>query len=173
MLNKHGRVYAGFMADPILRRHWWVWSAMRDRCNNPKAKHYKDYGMRGITVCDRWQLSFHDFIADMGLRPTNRHTLERRDNDLGYNPSNCVWATQSEQSKNKRAYKKASDLPAGVLVSGGKYAARIKVDGNRIFLGPFVTIADAVEAVSEARLKYGFSPKHGMPRSNAAGGTEA
>ena len=78
-----------------------VWCHMRDRCENPTARGYKNYGGRGITVCKRWQ-NFANFIADMGSRPTDLHTIERRYNNRNYTPSNCVWATRSVQNRNTR-----------------------------------------------------------------------
>jgi len=77
-----------------------VWSSMKARCLNPKVKQYADYGARGVTVCERW-LVFDNFLADMGL-PPHGMTLERVDNDQGYSPSNCIWASRSAQSKNTR-----------------------------------------------------------------------
>ncbi len=80
--------------------HTWV--NMKQRCSNPKATCYKHYGGRGIAVCDRWVRSFINFLADMGDKPTLSHTLERIDNDKGYFPENCKWATMIEQNQNKR-----------------------------------------------------------------------
>ena len=81
---------------------WNTWMSMKQRCYNTKDNAYKNYGGRGILMCNRWLESFSDFVNDMGKRPDN-HSIERVDNDKGYSPDNCVWATRKQQSRNTRA----------------------------------------------------------------------
>lgn len=76
------------------------WFHARARCNNPRIREWKNYGGRGIRMCDRW-LKFENFLADMGLRPPGT-TLDRIDNDRGYEPGNCRWATWDVQAVNRR-----------------------------------------------------------------------
>lgn len=92
---KHGLTRKGSVVP-----EYKVWSGMIQRCSNPNNSAYSYYGGRGISVCKRWK-SFENFYSDMCPRPFNL-TLERINNDLGYSPDNCKWATKKEQSKNKR-----------------------------------------------------------------------
>lgn len=78
-----------------------VWATMLQRCTNPKDKDFADYGGRGITVCRRWS-DFRNFYADMGDPPKCAPTLDRENNDRGYNPKNCKWASWSAQAFNRR-----------------------------------------------------------------------
>jgi hypothetical protein len=71
------------------------------RCYDPNSPRWKDYGARGITVCDRWR-KFESFLADMGERPGGK-TLDRKENDGNYEPLNCQWATPKQQVENRRA----------------------------------------------------------------------
>ena len=79
-----------------------VWCGIKSRCSNPRASAYESYGARGIKVCEPWKLSFEIFIQDMGRRPCRGYSVERRDNNGNYEPSNCYWATKEQQSRNKR-----------------------------------------------------------------------
>lgn len=80
-------------------RLYVVWQRMHDRCSNPKDKRYERYGGRGIAVCERWH-DFANFREDMGAPPP-RMTLDRKNNDLGYSPENCRWATYKQQNRNR------------------------------------------------------------------------
>lgn len=102
---------------PIKKPHplYSVWQSMKRRCNNPNNPSYHRYGGRGISVCKEWEKDFNQFISDMGERPAGT-SLERIDNDKGYSPSNCRWATRKEQQRN-RANK------VMVTIEGIKYRA--------------------------------------------------
>ncbi len=143
--TKHG-YWKGNVSAP----EYSAWCLARVRCHKPDSRAFKDYGARGITMCERWRFGeggksgFECFIADMGDRPSPQHTLDRRDNGKGYSPENCRWATRTEQQRNTR--------------------------WNRIveFQGRTVTIAEAAQA---AGISYGTLHKRiqaGMTADEAA-----
>lgn len=93
-MTKHG------MSKTLTYR---TWASMKSRCQNPNEPRYKDYGGRGISVCDRW-LKFENFLEDMGEKPRGL-TLDRKNNDRGYCKENCKWSSKQEQARNRRMVK--------------------------------------------------------------------
>ncbi len=118
-----------------------VWEAMIQRCSNPKDARYKDYGGRGIRVCDRWR-DFRCFIEDMGHRPTAAHSLDRfPDNNGNYEHDNCRWATRKEQDFNKRNNR--------IITAFGRTAA----------LGQFIQPGTNAYRKALWRLNHGWLPE--------------
>jgi hypothetical protein len=79
-----------------------AWNAISQRCYNPNAKQYKNYGDRGIKICDRWKDNFSNFLEDMGRRPSEKHSIDRINVHGDYEPDNCKWSDVTEQNRNKR-----------------------------------------------------------------------
>lgn len=105
---KNGHRWLGWIEERGFRRkgehqsEYKSWESMFERCCNKKHASYPRYGGRGIKICARWS-EFKNFLADMGVKPTPKHTIDRYPNQEGnYEPENCRWATQKEQSRNKR-----------------------------------------------------------------------
>jgi hypothetical protein len=92
----------GASARGRMTSEYHTWQDMIYRCENPRATQYKDWGGRGIKVSPDWRHDFARFLADMGPRPSPKHTIERLDNDGNYEKGNCCWATRAVQGRNKR-----------------------------------------------------------------------
>lgn len=96
MRDLHGDSVGGKMTTEYM-----AWDSMKRRCFSKKHPKYKHYGARGVSVCKRW-MCFSKFLKDMGRKPTKEHSLDRIDVNGGYEPSNCRWATNTEQQRNRR-----------------------------------------------------------------------
>lgn len=119
------------------RRAYGAWRNARERCLNPSHPLYKDYGGRGITFYENW-LCFKTFLADMG-HPPEEHFLDRWDNDAGYTPENCRWATPSESGFNRRSLVSQTGI-SGVRwrEERGVFEATVTPSGKqiRLYYGP-------------------------------------
>lgn len=101
-LNKEKRKTSKLIHGESHSPTYNTWKNLRSRCNNIKNNSYKDYGARGIKVCDRWK-SFNLFLLDMGKKPSSKFQIERLDNNKGYCKENCTWATVYTQQRNRRS----------------------------------------------------------------------
>ena len=105
------------------------WKNMIQRCNNPNAKNYNNYGGRGITVCSEWT-DFSRFLEDMGEKP-NGCSIERKNNNEGYCPENCIWASKKEQANNRRG-NILIDLN-GVRYTVAQFAERFHLNAQQLY----------------------------------------
>ena len=130
----HGHAIGG-----IRSAEYTSWSGLKQRCTNKKHHGYKSYGGRGIKICKRWRNSFKNFFDDMGRKPSPKHTLDRINNDRGYFPSNCRWATAKQQGRNRRNNKK------------------ITFQGERLCLSAWAEKLSICYPTLQARLRTGWS----------------
>lgn len=109
---------------------WRIWLHMRQRCELSSHKSFKDYGGRGISVCDRWQ-HFESFLADMGQRPSRSHSIDRKDNDGNYEPGNCRWVIAEAQANNRRSNRRITYKGKTLTVS--QWARRTGIPYQTIY----------------------------------------
>lgn len=130
-------------------RFYDTWRQMLQRCNNPKHKDYKDYGARGITVCEEW-LDVANFVAWAESTHPNIEgmSLDRIDNDKGYSPENCRWTDALTQAHNKRMRSNNTSGFVGVYLGAvkNKWYAKVGSDNKLINIGSFHTKEEAVQA---------------------------
>lgn len=124
-----------------------TWDSMKQRCLNPNAPDYPKYGMRGITICNKWLESFNNFLADMGERPEGM-SIDRIDVNGNYEPSNCRWATRSQQQRNK---------------SNSIY---IEWQGERKSIPEWADITGITRKIISARIKAGWSIHDTLTKPN-------
>lgn len=123
-------------ADPIYK----VWSGMMSRCYDSRAAGFKNYGGRGISVCDAWRESPAQVLADMGPRPPGM-TMERKDSNGDYSPTNCIWASHATQARNRRTNR------------------RITINGETLCLMDWCARFGLHYSTAATRLRSGMSPE--------------
>lgn len=132
--------YRGSTIDVVARSENRIWRGMIDRCHNPKSPHRRNYGNIGVKVCERWYLSFENFLSDMGPRPSSEHSIDRYPDPFGnYEPMNCRWATRLEQARNKRS------------------TVKVEVNGKQIPLTQHLEGLDVTEWLVRKRLRQGWT----------------
>lgn len=144
--NKNPKYTHGMTNSPEYK----AWNNMLSRCSNSNHPRYKDWGGRNIKVSTDW-LKFENFYKDMGKKPTSKHTLERRDNSIGYSKYNCYWATTAEQALNRRS---------NVHITYNGETMTMKEWANHLGMNP-VTIS--------ARFRRGYSVEKALERRLHAG----
>jgi hypothetical protein len=147
-LNREKPIKHGMAASPLYR----TWNSMVQRCTNPNNTHYASYGERGIGVCDRWR-DFANFYADMGDQPKGM-TIDRTDNNRGYEPGNCRWVTRKVQGNNRRT---------NVV---------LPFRGEKRTIAEWAEVTGLGKSCLNNRLAKGWSPEKAlstpkMPRSNS------
>lgn len=128
-------------------RFYGTWNGMVQRCTNPKIKAYKNYGGRGITVCEDW-LDIKIFIEWAEATHPNIQglSLDRIDNDKGYSPENCRWADRATQRANQRISKDNTYGYKGISFRGISWIAEIGIGNKSKYIGSFKTIEEAIQA---------------------------
>ena len=146
----------GYNAEPIYKSYL----TMKQRCSNPKDQSYENYGGRGIRVCDRWLedegQGFINFLEDMGERPSDKHSLDRIDNDKGYSPVNCRWAERGTQGYNQRKSNSNTSGKTGVYLikKTQTWKAMIGFKGKEITLGYSKDLDVAIALRLAGELEY-------------------
>jgi hypothetical protein len=129
-----------------VKRAYKSWESMKQRCFNPSTINYARYGGRGISVCSEWKNDFAKFLADMGPRPADT-TLDRIDNDGNYEPTNCRWATLTEQANNRSK---------GRCGERGGDGQRLEFNGQSLTLNQWAGKLGLARSTVDARIRRGW-----------------
>lgn len=133
-------------ASRLYKTEYSAWASMISRCTNPTHKSYKNYGARGIGVCDRWINSFDNFLTDVGVKPRKSLSLDRMDNNKDYSPDNCHWTTSKVQMNNVR------------------YNVKITIDGESNTVAHWCEFFGIARTTYECRIMKGESPQSAFMR---------
>ena len=141
------------------------WSNMIQRCENPNSKNYKYYGGRGITVCDEWKdnpNAYYDYITSLPNAMKKGYSIDRINNDKGYEPNNVRWASASGQGVNRRVQNNNTSGYKGIIwhKQSNRWIARIGVDNKSIHMGSYTSIEDALNARNKYILDNGLDENY-------------
>jgi hypothetical protein len=130
--------------EPLYKK----WSSMLARCSNPNNIKYKNYGGRGIAVCDEWKIfaNYKAAVEALGVQPTPKHTIDRIDNDKGYFSGNIRWMNKTGQNINKRLSDKNKSGHKGVHWFKNRWDVGVKRGGHKYYVGRFIELEEAVAA---------------------------
>lgn len=147
------------------------WQGMLARCHKPSCSTYKNYGGRGIKVCDRWKdpsSGFLNFVKDMGNRPSKDYSIDRVNSDGDYHPSNCRWATRFEQNQNMGLKKTNTTGYKGISSSGSNWKTEIRSKGRKFHLGVYSSKEEAALAYNYAsQILHGpFGVRNRIPKQD-------
>jgi hypothetical protein len=148
-----------FNKDGSWTSEYSTWVSIKQRCTNKKCPEFFRYGGRGINVSGEWMQSYDQFAKDMGSKPTRGHSIDRIDNDAGYNAGNCRWATWQQQTLNSRTRSDNKLGLRGIVLDKEKYRVKnyrvnIWIDKKQKMIGRYETLEEALSARLGAEVQY-------------------
>lgn len=150
-MAKEGQLKHGLSEDKIYK----LWKGIKARCNNQNTKSYKNYGGRGVKLCDEWCdfMNFYNWVILNGYRDGLK--IDRINNDGDYEPSNCAFVTNAENCAIGKTRKRTNNTSGfvGVYRKGSKWAVQISPQGKKFYLGAFDNLCDAVECRIQAEIE--------------------